>query len=138
MNMHMILDWVKHNVFILVFVVIMVAALVALPIVSKGLNEKVAKDVKTRGGKVAELARLEKTSFFPPAAGPGGEAQQLLINEALLNRYEKVTEALQHDATEVINAAIAYNKQGRELLLQDVDALGFERVEIGEPVVLYQ
>lgn len=117
MNMNVILEWVKTNVFTVIFIVLMVAALIALPIVSSGMNAKVRKEVENRARKNAELVRLEKGDLTLPDGTPAAPG---IVNQRFLNRYGEVAEAMSHDADAVLKAAIEHNSKGRTVLVKEV------------------
>ncbi|MHC4948115.1 MAG: hypothetical protein ACYTG1_07620, partial [Planctomycetota bacterium] len=118
--MSAVLAWVKSNVFTLIFIVLMVAALAVLPILARNMSAAVTKEVQQRADKIKDLERLEKTTFTPPTAGTGTAEQSVLVNASLLERYEEVARALREDADRVLEAALAHNRQGRGVLLDEL------------------
>jgi len=119
--MSAVLDWVKANVASVIFFVVMIAALVALPIVSKRMNSGVQALVKDRVKQLGDLNKLEKTtiSFGNPVLGPP-ESRTVLVNERLLARYREVIDADREDAQLVVQMAIDHNKQDHTVLLRSL------------------
>jgi hypothetical protein len=115
--MNAVLDWVKTNVFTVIFAVVMLVALVVLPIFSAGKNEKVREDAQERARMSTELAQLEKTQLSLPGSA---ESQQVLVNQRLLRRYEALVDLLREDAEQVRDEAIRHNCKDRDVLLPDL------------------
>jgi hypothetical protein len=95
----------------------MIAALVAMPIVSGKMNAAVKKEIDTRGKKFGELARLEKTQVTAPSATGGGESRPVLVNQKLLDRYEQIVTSLREDAAQVKTVALEHNRKSRNVVL---------------------
>ena len=112
--MNAVLDWVKTNVFTVIFAVVMVAALVVLPIVSAGMNGRVRKEAQLRAQKSDDLARLEKTQFSLPGST---DWQPVLVNRRLLLDYEALVDSLREDAEQVRDEAVRHNRKDRGVLL---------------------
>lgn len=115
-----VLNWIKANIFTVIFIAVMVVALVALPVVAGRLNAAVRKDVENRLTKYSQLESLEKVQVT--IEGPNGEpqSQQVLINEKLLQRFREVTEAKRADAEEVLAEAVMHNRKDRGVLLGEL------------------
>ena len=111
--MNVVLDWVKKNVFIVVFVVLMLAALTTLPIISSGLNAGVQQNVKKRASKASAMSSLTTEL----SGIPGLEPTRVVVNERLLEQYERAANAISEDATRVVAAAIAHNRKDRGVLM---------------------
>lgn len=111
--MNVVLAWVKKNVFIVVFVVLMVVALVALPIVSANLNSGVQEEVKTRARNASDLKELTTQV----GGIPGVEVTDAIVNQSLLDQYERAASAISEDARRVVDAAIEHNRKGRGVLM---------------------
>lgn len=111
--MSAVLAWIKANVIIVIFFVVMIAALVALPIVAGSMNEGVQKILKERVDQVSKLEKLEKTSVDLPGVG----SQSLLVNQRLLDRYIDVTDRAREDARLVLEMALEHNRHGRDVLM---------------------
>lgn len=116
--MNVVLTWVKSNVASVIFIVVMIGALVALPIVSSKLNASIQEDMKDRVGKLKELSQLEKTRVDvgnPAISEP--ISKTVLVNEDLLERLKRVTEAESEDAKLVLETAVDHNRKGRGVIL---------------------
>jgi hypothetical protein len=118
--MTLVLNWIKANVFTVIFIAVMVVALVALPIVAGRLNAAVREDVERRLSKYAELESLEKTQVTFEGSNGQSQSASTLVNEKLLNRFSEVTEAKREDAERVLEEAIEHNRQGRGVLLDEL------------------
>jgi hypothetical protein len=104
--MNAVLEWVKANVFIVVFGVIMIAAAVTLPLFSSKMNKQVKATVSQRVQLLQQLSQLQKGEIVPGHQG--------LPNEKTLQRYEQIARVLGEDAAAVQSAAIEHNRKGRE------------------------
>lgn len=116
--MNLVLSWIKSNVASVTFIVLMIGALVALPIVSGKMNASIQEEMKDRVGKLKELGQLEKTKVEvgnPAIAEPISET--ILVNEKLLDRLKQITEAESADAERVLEAALVHNRKGRGVIL---------------------
>ena len=118
--MNMVFDWIKANVVIVIFVVLMLAALIVLPLVAGGMNDRMRADVNSRARDFAKLDGLEKSSFEPPAFVEKVPPQQTLINDALVDRYVEVSGAARTDAEAVESLAMTHNRKGRDALMSQV------------------
>ncbi|MHC5114696.1 MAG: hypothetical protein ACYTGP_09740 [Planctomycetota bacterium] len=115
--MSAVLTWLKSNVASVIFFVVMVAALVALPIVASGLNEDVRKTVKDRVSSYNDLQKLTKTSIsISSATGPPIQ-ESAIVNQRLLERYRAIVDAEREDAKQVRERAVEHNRKGRNVLL---------------------
>ncbi len=111
--MNKVLDWVKSNVVIVVLVVVMIAVLVTLPMYAKGQNAKVREQVESRVQKASELKKLDETAFEDPVTG---EQSKIAVNEALLRQYEAVIDSKRRDGEQVLEQALAFNRDGHEII----------------------
>ncbi|MEM7228938.1 MAG: hypothetical protein AAF432_09000 [Planctomycetota bacterium] len=109
MNVHTILECVKANVLIVVFIVAMVAALVAMPLVTGKMNASIKDDTKKRAQKIEEIKRLT-TSVDVPGVPDAGS---VLVNDRFNKRYKEVTEILREDAEKVHAEALRHNQKSR-------------------------
>ena len=111
------LDWIKTNVFTVVFLVLMVAALVGLPILAGRLNAGVQEEVTARSKKIQELDKLGKTQVeIPQSDGAPPLPQAILINDAFIQRMREVTDLRRADAERVTQLALDHNRAGRDVL----------------------
>lgn len=116
-----VLDWLKTNVLIVIFGLVMVVALVALPLVASNMNEGVRKDASTRAKKAGELKRLEQTQFVLPGLTASSPVPQtVLVNQKLLKGYEVLARAVRDDAEAVTAEAVRHNRKGRGVLLPEL------------------
>lgn len=118
--MHAVLEWVKSNVFIVVFAALMIAALITLPLIASGMNAEIAKEVDTRARKLNELARLEQTQVSAPGGVAAGESKAAIVNEQLLQAFRANVRVAQEDADLVLARAIEHNRKGRGVLMGNV------------------
>jgi hypothetical protein len=117
--MNRVLEWVKSNMFIVIFGVLILASMIALPLIASGMNEKVASEVDRRARQLNELAQLERTSISIPGSETG-ETKQGLVNERLLEQYRQAVRVSQEDADLVHARALEFNQKGRTPLMGDV------------------
>ena len=113
MNMGAVLEWVKANVFIVVFLLLLLAAPIAMFFVSRGMNAEVRKDVEIRARKQGDLAKIEKVDIVLP----DGTSIQNVANEKLIARYTEVADIMRKDADAVEKAALEHNRKGRGVVL---------------------
>lgn len=110
------LEWVKSNVLIVVFSVIMVAAPVAMWFVASGMNESVQADVKKRADNLPQIKKIKDNTIdvleLPPEKG--------VVNEQFITDYEKIAGVMSKDADAVRQASIDHNRKGRDVLMRDV------------------
>ncbi len=118
--MSAVLDWLKTNVFTVIFAVVMIAALVTLPLIASGLNEGVREEASRRAKKAGELKRLEQTQFVLPGPTRNSVPQTVLVNQKLLERYEVLARAVRDDAEAVAAEAVRHNQKGRGLLMRSL------------------
>jgi hypothetical protein len=114
-NLNTVLEWVKSNIFIVVFVVLMIAAPVGMYIVTSGMNEEVRKEVSERAQKTAELTRLENSTIEL-----NGQQVPALVNDAFLAQYRQFADRMGGDAKQVQEAALAHNRKAHGLLMEGV------------------
>ena len=120
--MNVVLTWVKANIFIVVFVAIMIVAPIAMWIVAGNMNEGVRQAVKARAGKIEELDRLEKTTVSLRNPVPGNEpvSATVVVNPQLLDRYQEVVGQIREDAERIREEAVQFNRKQRGVLLPDL------------------
>ncbi len=112
MNMSTVLEWVKANVFIVVFVLLLIAAPVAMFFVSSGMNADVRKEVEIRARKQTDLTKLETD-----LVQPDGTAVKGIPNDKYIARYAEVANSMAKDADAVLRAAMEHNRKGRGVVL---------------------
>lgn len=120
--MNKVLDWVKKNVIIVVLGVVMIAAAVALPIVSSGMVKSVRDEVQNRLRKTSELKALENTSVSIVSQVPPGQnlSQSVVVNARFLDEYKRLADSQSADAKRIREAAMNMNKKGRSVLLPEL------------------
>lgn len=113
-----VVDWMKSNVFTLVFLVIMVAGLVVLPLLASSMNDGIRQEVKSRAARLKKLESFEKTQVQIGSAVRGTlKTDTIVVNPAFIQRFEALTTAEFEDAKAVFAAAEAHNSKGRGVLL---------------------
>jgi hypothetical protein len=106
--MNAVLAWVRTNVATVAFLIVMVAALVAVPILASRLNAGVRERLDSRVTDLGKLEKLSKTAV---------DGKTILVNQKLLDRYLEVVGTKREDADRVYEAALAHNRKGRGVLL---------------------
>ncbi len=110
-NFNHVLDWVKTNLVIVIFSVVIIAAPITMFFISSGMNKKVRDEVQKRGGTVGQLTNLSIDL-------PSGE--KVVPTENLLAEYERVAKVLADDAAAVQKRALEFNRKGRDVLMPGV------------------
>lgn len=118
--MNQVLEWIKANVFIVVFAVLMLAGLVALPYFSSGMNVGVKDLVEKRSKLITQITSLEKTDVEPPRADRPVEGQPALVNENLLAAYTDLADVMRDDADQVFAAAEEFNRKNHAIFMNGV------------------
>ena len=92
--MSVALNWIKANLYTVVFIAIMIAAPMAMWVVSGKMNAAVRDEVQKRSGRISELNKLEKTTVKLDNPVPGNEAvnASVVVNRKLLDRYREVAD----------------------------------------------
>jgi hypothetical protein len=119
-NARQVLAWVKANVFIVVFSVVMIAALVALPIVSGRMNSSVQDRVQERVTKTREIERFENTNVSLQLPDGTEESWTTVVNEDLIDQYRAYVEAEREDADQIVAEAVAFNSKGRSTVMPEL------------------
>lgn len=107
-----VLNWIKANLVIVIFVVLMIAALIALPLVASGLNAAVKKDVQDRLAKNKKLEAAEKVTV-----DLDGGPVTILPHEELLRQYREHASQRDDDARQLREIAVNHNRKDRGLIL---------------------
>ncbi|MCZ6611548.1 MAG: hypothetical protein O6941_02845 [Planctomycetota bacterium] len=120
--MNVVLDWVKSNVYTVIFVAVMITAPLAMWIVAGNMNDRVKEEVKARAAKIADLDRLQKTqvSYHNPVAGDEPVSAPILVNPQLLDSYRELTERISADAQRIRDEALRVNRKDRGVLLDEL------------------
>lgn len=123
MNHTKILNWVKKNLLIVIFGVLIIAAYVALPIFSGGISEDVARAMSARKGKDNDLNRLTTTAIELNDPTPWFSRPQetsALINPAALDAFKSYADARANEIMEVVSTVEAHNRRGRTVFVPDL------------------
>lgn len=109
MNAHQVLEWIKSNLVIVIFVVVMIAAPIAMYFVAGGMNAKVKQEVNKRAVQLTQMDIKVDVN-----------GQQVVPTEDLLKQYEQVTKTLADDAAAVQKKALSFNRKDRDVLMPGV------------------
>ncbi len=109
--MSQVLDWIKSNVLIVVFVALMIGALVSMPFVASSMNASVRDDVQARARLKGQLDALKVS-----VPDEDGSERLTYVNDDLLREYQAAVELMKADAEQVRAAAVALNRKGRDVL----------------------
>lgn len=115
--MHQVLDWLKSNIAIIVLGVIIVAAPIALWIVSRGMNESVREELQARARGLTELGQIENVQVSFPDTG---ESVTGVPNERLLEQFRRYYEQRVDDSRTVLEAAIEHNRKDHTVLMPEL------------------
>jgi hypothetical protein len=105
-----VLRWIKAHIVIVVCAVVMIAAPIVAWMLSEGMNEELRTRMAEGTSKVGELDRLKKSSVTLEV--PGGVPIRLttVINQPLLDAYEKAVGKISGEATQIHTAGLAQNR----------------------------
>jgi len=118
--MNKTLDWLKANVFIVIFAVLILAAFIVLPVLSRGMNNGVERELEARKAIERDLTGLRSTGvalqdptpwFAPP---PQSAA---LINPRAQEEFERYVAERVAESNRVLEAAEEFNRRGRAPLI---------------------
>jgi len=115
--MNKVLPWIKSNVTIVVFALLIVAALILGPILSGKWNASVRGEAEERAKKLSLLDSLERTTVNLNVPGKAPVTLTTVVNPYLLREYERLTAELRADATAVRELAVTHNRKGRGALI---------------------
>ena len=120
--MSTVLKWLKGNVYIVVFVAIMIAAPVTMRVVAGRMNQAVRAEVEARAKMILEMSRFEKTSVSFDSPVPGNEAVKasIAVNRQFLDRYRQVVEIIRADADRVREEVLRINHKDRTVLVPEL------------------
>lgn len=120
--MSTVLRWLKGNVYIVVFVAIMIAAPVTMWVVAGRMNQAVRAEVEARAKTILEMSRFEKTSVSFDSPVPGNEAVKasIAVNRQFLDRYRQVVEIIRADADRVREEVLRINHKDRTVLVPEL------------------
>ena len=120
--MNPVMKWVKSNVYTVIFVAVMILAPVGLLLFAGKMNQGVREEVKRRSGKLAELAKIEKTSvrLVNPVKGNPPIEGTLAVNQQFLSRYQEVLRRIGQDVGRITSEAVEFNSKDRGVLLDEL------------------
>ncbi len=120
--MSAVLKWLQGNVYIVIFVAIMIVAPVAMWVVAGGMNNAVRSEVEARAKKMAEMSRFEETSVSFDSPVPGNEPVKasIAVNRRFLDRYQQVVEIIRADADRVREEVLRINHKDRTVLVPEL------------------
>src|SRR5262249_47306076 len=116
--MQPVLAWVRANVYTVVFGVIMLAAPIALWIISGNMNAAVRAEDETRPGRMNQPNKFESTTIDLVNPVPGNEpvSGRIAVNRTFLNRYQEVVGKLRDDAQRIREEVLKINRKDRTVL----------------------
>jgi len=118
-----ILEWVKANVFIVVFGVLIIAAFVALPLISRGMNDSVQRQLSTRTKLDTDMTSLGSTSIELTEPDPRFKPLQpgvALINRSSLDEYRAYVESREAELNQLVTEFEQHNRRSRAILVADL------------------
>ena len=116
LNFSAVMDWVKTNLFIVIFSLIIIAAPIGMWFVAGSMNAGVQEEVKKRAAQYPMLVKLESGSIDIPGQAP----IKGVINDRFLEGYGQYAETLGKDADLVQKAAVEHNRDHHELVMTGV------------------
>lgn len=121
MNMQKVTSWAKANWLIILSCVVLVAALVAGPLIgsrmSKGLQQRVSKEVEADNQALGR-DRIDYTVPDPTSPGAALVTTSLTPHALHNQRFGELRERLQRETGGVWERARDHNKNGHELLIE--------------------
>ncbi len=115
-----VLDWVKSNVLVVVLAVVAIGSLVAGWFVSSSMSAEVRTKAETRARKMNDLAGVEKGSVTLAVPGQEPTTKQVVINQKVLDEYQRITGALKGDADGVHKMALERNRRDHKPVMNGV------------------
>jgi hypothetical protein len=136
--MNKTLDWLKANVFIVIFAVLIIAAFIVLPLFSRGMNEAVSQDLEARKSLERDLTSLRSTGVALQDPTPWFKPPQqsaALVNPNAEEQFAAYVNAHVEEAERVLEAAEEFNRRNRSPLVADLypePKLGQKDIKIAE------
>lgn len=120
MNFNQILTWIKSNIFIVIFSVLIIGAFVGMPMYAAKMNEQVQKAIGERKSKYDELRSIEGRTVSITV--PGRNAVQIPgpITEQHAKAAQEYVSEVVADAEETYQWALEHNRKGRNPLVPGV------------------
>jgi hypothetical protein len=115
-----VLDWVKSNVLIVVLGVVAIGSLVAGWLVSSSMSAEVRAKAQARAGKLTELTGVERGSVTLAIPGSEPTSKQLVVNQKVLDEYQRITGSLKGDADGVHKLALERNRGRHQPVMSGV------------------
>ncbi len=119
MNTKDVLNLLKRHVLIVIFSVVILASLIAMPIFVSSMNADVRDQVQSRAQRLGELSSLQQTNINPPAA-LNRESTRGVVNEQLLQQFREYLEIESRDAAGVYELAVEHNRGDHGVLMANV------------------
>ena len=107
-----LITWIKANLALVIFCVIIVVAPIASFLVSNRMNNRIREELKSRVSESwSDLGRLGTATYQLPAALPGTEPVVVKgpLNKASLEIYEAKARKIKQDADQLYEEVIAEN-----------------------------
>lgn len=120
MNSQTALNFVKKNFLIVIFLLLAIAAFVALPIISGGMQQAVREQAAKRESKDKELTSLSMTQIALQDPTPGFvpvAQESALINPRAVEVFEGYVDSRLAETDGVLTSAIEFNRKGRSPLV---------------------
>ena len=121
MNFNQIMTWVKANVFIVVFSVLIIAAFIGMPLYAAKMNADVKQAINERKARFDELRSVEQSGVTMSVPG---RAAPLQINGPITEHHadaaSEYVSAVVQDAEETYTWAVEHNRKGRSPLVPGV------------------
>lgn len=118
--MNAVLSWVKSNIYIVVFLAVMILAPIGLTILGSYMNGDVREQVKSRAAKLSQLDALKKGQVAIDVPGTVSIKGEGVINQATNDRIEAVLATIKTDAGRVTEKALTFNRKDRGLLVPEI------------------
>ena len=105
-----VLRWIKAHLVIVICGVVIVAAPLTAWFISEGMNTELRDRISQGTSKLSELDRLRKTSVSLEVPGGAPLSVTTVVNQKLLDAYEKAVGQIGTEAQRVHEAGLAWNR----------------------------
>lgn len=105
-----VLRWIKAHLVIVICAVVIVGAPIAAWIVSEGMNTELQERINQGTSRLSELDRLKKTTVSLEVPGGAPVNITTVVNQQLLDSYEKAVGKIGGEAERVHKAGLDWNR----------------------------
>ncbi len=107
-----IIAWCRGNIVLVILIAVSIGAIVGLPRMAADWETSVETQLRDRSNHFNQLDNLASTKVTPPGTN---ESHKVVVNQALVDDYKVVTDAMRGDAQEVVAMALELNQKDYEV-----------------------